>query len=259
MSKHFEHSMYREKMIEHLFIGELLKLSWQVADCDLEIARAEVDNSGYDIIAEKNGVMRHIQLKSSYEGSTTPHQKIQTRLMTKPSGCVVWIIFSEDTMELKEFLFFGGAAGQRMTDISNYPLAKHTKGDKDGVKKERKNIRKVSKGKFTSYKSIEEIYEQLFSVEEFKIKKDNLLYDNKDYSINISKPKIDSKHSIGIRWKNINNSPGFPYGFNQGPVWIIPDNLSVPILETLLGGKDMKGSVDHKKISDALATIKCEG
>ena len=163
MSKHSEHSAYREKMIEHLFIGELLKLSWQKGDCDLEIARAEVDNSGYDIIAEKNGVIRHIQLKSSYEGSAMNPVKVQTRLMDKPSGCVIWIIFVEDTIELKEFLFLEVAARKGMIDIFDCPVAKHTKGDKDGAKKERINLRKVSKGKFNPYKSIEEIYDKLFS------------------------------------------------------------------------------------------------
>ncbi|MBL4761454.1 MAG: hypothetical protein JKY93_01990 [Gammaproteobacteria bacterium] len=57
MSKHNEHSSYREKLIEHLFAGELLKLSWFEHDCGLEIAKPEVDNSGYDIIAECYGIV----------------------------------------------------------------------------------------------------------------------------------------------------------------------------------------------------------
>ena len=69
--KHSEHSSYREKLVEHLFVGELLKLSWQSGDCALEIASPEVDNSGYDLIAEQNGIVRHIQLKASYVGGKT--------------------------------------------------------------------------------------------------------------------------------------------------------------------------------------------
>jgi hypothetical protein len=62
MSEHSLHSSCREKLIEHLLIGELLKFSWLSKDFTLEIAKPEVDNSGYDIIAESNGVIRHIQL-----------------------------------------------------------------------------------------------------------------------------------------------------------------------------------------------------
>ena len=36
MSKHYEHSSFREKLIEHLFIGEMLKLSWQKDDCQAD-------------------------------------------------------------------------------------------------------------------------------------------------------------------------------------------------------------------------------
>jgi len=61
MNRHSEHSSYREKLIEHLFIGELLKLSWQKGDCQLEVSKPEFDNSGYDVVAESNGIIRHIR------------------------------------------------------------------------------------------------------------------------------------------------------------------------------------------------------
>ena len=68
---HTENSSFREKLIEHLFIGELLKLSWKSSNCTLEVASPEVDNAGYDVIAEDNGIVRHIQLKASYIGGKT--------------------------------------------------------------------------------------------------------------------------------------------------------------------------------------------
>jgi len=63
--QHYLNSSFREKLIEHLFIGELLKLSWRDGACTLEVAKTEVDNQGYDLIAEDNGVIRHIQLKAA--------------------------------------------------------------------------------------------------------------------------------------------------------------------------------------------------
>ena len=58
MSKHFEHSSFREKLIEHLFIGEMLKLSWLKDDCQFEGMKLEVDNAGCDIVLEENNVFR---------------------------------------------------------------------------------------------------------------------------------------------------------------------------------------------------------
>ena len=107
MTPHTENSAYREKLIEHLFVGELLKLSWLHHACSLEVAKPEVDNSGYDLIAEANGLVRHIQLKTSIIGGKTASQKVHTKLAEKPSGCVVWIYFNEDTLHLGPFFYFG--------------------------------------------------------------------------------------------------------------------------------------------------------
>lgn len=46
MSQHFLQSRFREKLIEHLFIAELLRHSWHRRECSLEIARPEVENRG---------------------------------------------------------------------------------------------------------------------------------------------------------------------------------------------------------------------
>lgn len=160
--KHSEHSSYREKLVEHLFVGELLKLSWQSGDCALEIASPEVDNSGYDLIAEQNGIVRHIQLKASYVGGKTARQKVHTKLAVKPSGCVVWVYFNESTLELGPFLFFGGKPGEPLPSLEGMKVAKHTKGDQDGFKAERPNIRELNKGHFTVFSSVNEIYAALF-------------------------------------------------------------------------------------------------
>ncbi len=164
MSKHTEYSSYREKLIEHLFVGELFKLSWNRGDCQLEIAKPEVDNSGYDIIGEAYGVVRHIQLKASYIGGKTARQKVHVKLADKPSGCVIWIYFDEDSLDLGPFLFFGGAPGDALPCIENTKVAKHTKGDQDGFKAERPNIRELNKGQFLHFDSIEGIYGKLFEL-----------------------------------------------------------------------------------------------
>lgn len=164
MSKHSEHSSFREKLIEHLFVGELLKLSWLNGDCQLEVAKPEVDNSGYDVIAEANRVVRHIQLKASYVGGKTSRQKVHVKLSEKPSGCVVWIYFDEETLSLGPFYFFGSAPGESLPDIQDAKVAKHTKGNQDGHKADRLNIRELNKGSFTKYDTIQDMYQALFGL-----------------------------------------------------------------------------------------------
>ena len=51
MNQHYLHSSFREKLIEHLLMGGLLKRSWTRGDCSLEISRPEVDRTGYDLVA----------------------------------------------------------------------------------------------------------------------------------------------------------------------------------------------------------------
>jgi len=158
MTQHTENSLYREKLIEHLFVGELLKLSWLHHACALEVATPEVDNSGYDLIAEVKGRVRHIQLKTSIIGGKTAGQKVHMKLAEKPSGCVVWIYFNEDTLHLGPFFYFE----VNEESLGMRKIAKHTKGNKDGVKAERRNMRVVPKGSFTKINSIEDIYARLF-------------------------------------------------------------------------------------------------
>jgi hypothetical protein len=162
MSRHTQYSSFREKLIEHLFVGELLKLSWQSEECGLEVAKPEVDNSGYDLIAEANGVVRHIQLKSTYHGGKARTQKIHMRLSDKPSGCVVWIYFNEDTLDLGPFLYFGEKPGEPLSSLEGSTTARHTKGDQNGHKAERPNLKVLNKGRFKLYKSVSEIYHALF-------------------------------------------------------------------------------------------------
>ena len=162
MEEHSLNSSFREKLIEHLFVGELLKLSWINKDYSLEVSKPEVDNSGYDLIIEAQGILRHIQLKAAFVGSKTSRQNIHVSLADKQSGCVVWVYFDKNNLALGPYLFFGGKPGEPLPDLSNLKIAKHTKGDADGFKAERPNIRTINKGSFTVYETIEALYHALF-------------------------------------------------------------------------------------------------
>ena len=156
------HSSRREKLVEHVFVGEVLRSLWRVGVHEVDILRAETDAAGYDIVIEVGGVSRHIQLKSSAQNATTAKQKVNVALGTKRSGCVLWVLFNSSNMELGPFLWFGGKPGEPLPDMTGFPIAKHTKGNAAGVKAERKNIRVITKGKFTKVPSISGVLEKLF-------------------------------------------------------------------------------------------------
>lgn len=161
-ARHSEHSSFREKLIEHLLIGELLKHSWKNGDCSLEISRPEVDRAGYDLVAENGRCLRHIQLKGSMKGATTARQKVHAALADKPSGCVVWVDFDEDSLGLGPFRFFGSEPGTPLPRLNSFRVSKHTKGNAQGVKAARPNLRDVPKGKFETLDTIEELWSRLF-------------------------------------------------------------------------------------------------
>lgn len=63
MAVHSEHSSYREKLLEHLFIGAVLRHLWCQGITSAEFLRPEVDNGGYDLEIASNTVIRYIQLE----------------------------------------------------------------------------------------------------------------------------------------------------------------------------------------------------
>ena len=159
---HSTHSTFREKTLEHIFVGECLRCLWLRGRRTAEVLYADVDGAGYDIVFDVDGVLRHIQLKSSHREAKTATQKVNKKLTKKPSGCVVWMKFDKDNLDLGPFLWFGGAPNQRLPDLSTFRDAKHTKGNARGKKLMRKDIVDVPKSRFSDFKTIDLLVEQLF-------------------------------------------------------------------------------------------------
>jgi hypothetical protein len=158
-------SVYRERLLEHLLIGDLLRHSWLHAGATLEVSQPSIDRSGHDVVLEANGVTRHVQLKSSFHNATTASQKVHVGLGTKPSGCVIWTHFDRDTIALGPFRFFGGEPGAPLPSLSEFRIAKHTKGNAEGIKKERPNLRVVPMSTFQPVADIPALYAALFGDE----------------------------------------------------------------------------------------------
>ena len=161
---HSEFSSFREKALEHIFVGECLRALWRRGVYDVEVLRADVDGAGYDIVIEAANILRHIQLKASYSGARTAGQNVHVKLADKPSGCVVWIRFDPETLDLGPFLWFGGLPGEKLPSLDDFPLAKHTKGNAQGLKSERPNIRRIAKSRFETVTSLETLLDNLFGL-----------------------------------------------------------------------------------------------
>lgn len=158
---HTHNSVNREKLLEHLLVGELLRDAW-LQNRSLEVLRPEVDATGYDLVLVCEGVFRYVQLKASHTKSKTARVPVNIALADKPGGCVVWIRFDSETLKLTEFLFFGERPGTTLTELHKFPIAKHTKGNAQGVKAPRPAIRVVNRGKFTPVQTISELTRLLF-------------------------------------------------------------------------------------------------
>lgn len=155
-------SVYRERLIEHLVLGQLLRYAWLYDAAALEVSQPAIDRAGHDVVLEAHGITRHVQFKSSAVSAKTSRQTIHLDLGTKPAGCVVWVRFDPKTLDLGPYLFFGGAPGRPLPDITKLALARHTKGNAQGIKLARPNLRIVPIAKFLKIPSVADLYTALF-------------------------------------------------------------------------------------------------
>lgn len=160
-------SMFYEQLVEHVFVSEVLQEVWYYFGDTVEVLRSEVDSSGYDVVFECNGILRHVQLKTSKPDAKTSGQKVNIALANKPGGCIVWLVRHEDRQICRvrlSYLFFGGEPGQPLPPLEGFKVAKHTKANSDGVKTERTAVRVVPKSRFVPIPSTRELVERLFGL-----------------------------------------------------------------------------------------------
>jgi len=84
---HSNDSSLREQYLEYVFLADLCREMWKRGE-PVDVLHSHTDRSGYDLLLEANGIQRHVQLKSSFEGAKTSRQNINIRLAERPSGCV---------------------------------------------------------------------------------------------------------------------------------------------------------------------------
>jgi hypothetical protein len=155
------HSTLRERTVEHVFVGDALRLLWRRGVTDVEVLRSEFDAGGYDLVMSYRKIVRHIQFKTVSVDGKAASVKINLKLAEKPSGCVIWMVVTP-ALEIQSYLWFGGKPGEPLPDIRDWDIAKHAKGDANGVKLERPNHRVVPRRQFERLDTLDEVLEKLF-------------------------------------------------------------------------------------------------
>jgi hypothetical protein len=120
-SPDFTRSTYRERLIEYLFVGEILRHLWQRGVHNIEVLKPAVAHSGYDLVLEHNRTIRHIELKASNTEGKRTEVTVNVGLRSAPSGCVIWINVNPDDLELRQFWWFGGEPGAPLPEHRGFP------------------------------------------------------------------------------------------------------------------------------------------
>lgn len=170
-SAHFLLSSYRESLVEHLFLGELLRRLWVEGVRDLEVLKPQVDDAGYDVVlvrqpAGLNGgsrrghVVRYVQLKASGLEASTVSVTLHRRLAEREGGCLVWVLFDERFLPRDfEFRWFGGRPEAPPVDLTASPL-RLAKNPRTGT--ERKDVYSVPRSAFEGRLKWGSLLERLF-------------------------------------------------------------------------------------------------
>jgi hypothetical protein len=161
VSAHSSDSSLREQALVHLFLGQLLAFMWRKGRRDIEVLKSEVDRGGYDVVLEANGILRHIQLKSSFRGSKVREVDVSTRLSIKPGGCILWLEFDRVSLAIERYYWFGGEPGTGLPDLG-LRVSRHSKGNSAGEKTERPIHRVLTRGRFEALADIGPVVEKLF-------------------------------------------------------------------------------------------------
>ena len=159
MSKHENHSTFREKIIEYGFIYNLLKKFWNDDDFRIQISRLDIDR-GIDLICIVDEVNYLIQLKSKL-ATEKNSEKCRVDIdyaASKNANYILIVILVDENLNFDAFSY-------RIVDsekIATRKLrkSKHKKADAKGQKKIRKAKRSVTV-KLEDGCTFDQIYQQI--------------------------------------------------------------------------------------------------
>lgn len=153
-------SNVREKILEHRLVSDLAEVMLR-RGVEMDVMRSEFDAHGHDVVFEAAGVIRHVQLKAMVAGGKRRDVNVNVRLRSRPSGCVVWMVYDPATLQVIEYRWFGGTPGEALPDLGT-KIARHAKGNATGEKTPRTGQRLVGKAMFEVLPGLAELADRLF-------------------------------------------------------------------------------------------------
>jgi hypothetical protein len=156
---HYLYSSLREKIVEHVLVGEALRALWGRGIYNVEVMRSEFDAHGYDLVMVRGIIVRHIQFKTSVR-SKPGRISLGAALECKASGCVVWIQVN-DALDMLSFWWLGGPPGEPLPALGER-RARRIGRDSQGTRPLREAHRDVNGSAFRRLDSVDQVLEALF-------------------------------------------------------------------------------------------------
>ena len=157
---HVHYSTLRERIVEHIFIGDALRTLWRRGVVNVEVLRSEFDAHGYDVVMTRGPIVRHIQFKTG-TAKKPGDVSVALALADKPSGCVIWTRVAAD-LALGPFYWFGGEPSDPLPPIADYPNPLRPTRNKEGQRPARQNHRNVPPSEFRLLPTLDDVLEALF-------------------------------------------------------------------------------------------------
>lgn len=159
-----ERSSAVENILKHAFLAELSQIAWEKDPlCPLNISNSEVDDSGYDVVLEYGGIVRHVQLKQAHNKKRPQKYSVRVPFATLPGACVVVIIHAISNLRVSSYSFYGKDPDQPMPYIEAHRTTKHPgRRDANGNRKLRLNYRDALYSKFEKNINLHELFNLLF-------------------------------------------------------------------------------------------------
>jgi hypothetical protein len=152
-------SHYRENLLEHVFISEVLQECAFARRQKVEVLRPEVDDGGYDIVLQLGPIIRHVQLKSRFSAAKGRSVPVNANLERHLGGCVVWLFWEVDPDSKRSRLTYRwfGNGPRRRTKALPERAALHPKTGAI-----RPNVRTLKWGDFEEVPTTSELVVRLF-------------------------------------------------------------------------------------------------
>jgi hypothetical protein len=157
---HAVHSVLREKIVERVFTGDLLRHLWRLGRYDVEVLYSDFDAYGYDIVVSVGKTLRHVQLKAGLRASPV-RVALSTRLAEKPSACAIWIAVDR-TLAIQGYWWFGNQPGLPIPSMEGFPFANRATPNKDGLRPVRSAHKIVPDKDWVRIDRLEDIAARLF-------------------------------------------------------------------------------------------------